>query len=105
PPCDERLPRVIKSVVPQSYKAIPARLARLDEAHVLRLVFGKEQHATSVGRRTRRASDLCYHVLGGSIVDSLCGVETQAVQVVLGNPIARVGNEVLTYGPGLRAVE
>ena len=76
----------------------PSRVG-LHQVHVLRLVFIHDVGAAPARRRAHRLADRRQDVLRRVVEDLLRGIEPQAVEVKLVDPIARVGEKNSRTGP------
>src|SRR5262249_34704315 len=97
--CDHRA--VVKIVVPEAVEAGTALADRTHEAGVLWFVLRDDHRAAAARTLAHALSDRRQDVLGGAIVDLLCCIEPQPIEVELVDPVARVRDEELTHRPGV----
>src|SRR5205085_11923345 len=95
----------VENVVPECVEAIPTLLQRTHQPRLLRLVFGDEDNLPLPRNGARVTAGGRQNVVMGLIEDLLRGVESQAIEMKLLNPIAGVGNEELAYRSRVRSVE
>ena len=92
-------------VVPQGVEAVAAALGGADEPRVLRLVLGDDDRGPATSCLAHTSAHDRNDVLHGVVVDRLRGVQPQAIEMKLIDPIARVGGEELADGAGVGSIE
>src|ERR1051326_7564237 len=90
---------VVPVVVPEHVDAVLRQ-----QAHVLRLVFRDDEDAPPRRRLARAAGDQRDHVLGAVVVDRLRGIEAEAVEAKLVDPIRRVLADEFAHRGGAVAI-
>ena len=96
---------VVKVVVPQRVDPVAALFQRPDQPRVLRLVLRHDEDRTMTCRSTRAPADCGQQVLRRPIEDLLRGVEPQAVEMKLVDPVAGIADEELAHRRRVVAVE
>ena len=96
---------VVQVVVPQRIEPEAARGLRPHEPHVLRLVLGDEDDARGAPPLPDASRDSREDVFVRAVVDALRGVEPQAVEVELANPVRGVLHDELADRRGAGPVE
>src|SRR5215831_8567822 len=96
---------VMKVIVPQGIQTITPLLWRSHELRLLRLILRDEENRASASSFAHLPGDGGEDVVGGGIIDVLGGIEAQAIEMELVDPIRGVGDEELTDRTGERAVE
>ena len=80
---------VVEVVVPDRVEPVTALLDRADQPDLLVLVLGDQDDRPLAGRVAGQAAHLGEEVLGRAVVDRMRGVQPQAVEVELVDPVAR----------------
>src|SRR5215475_2403345 len=96
---------VMEVIVPDGIQAVAALSASADEAGVLLFVFGDQEDGPLSGGASCFARDVAKDVVGRIVEHLLGGIEPQAVQMELLDPVAGVGDEKLANGLGAGPVE
>src|ERR1700730_3930897 len=96
---------VMEVVVPQGVEPVTAVLGRARQLGVLRLVLGNEKVASAAPRRSHLPRDSGDNMIFRSIENCLRRVEPQPVEMILVDPIARIGDEEFARRPGIGTVE
>ena len=95
---------VVEVVVPEHVQAIAALRWGADQLRVLGFVLIDQQGGAPTRRLPHPAGDGRQDVVRGGIIDILRGIEAQAVKVEFLDPVARIGQEELADGAGMRIV-
>src|ERR1700723_1202691 len=90
---------MVKIIVPDRVEAIAVLLDRADQEGVLGLVLGDDDGLPISSGRVNLGYDLreYVHTMRSVIVNGLGSVETQSVEVILGYPMRRVGEEEVAH--------
>ena len=98
---------VVEVVVPQGVEAEAAPLAGPDEAHGLGLVLAHDEDPAGCRGLAGAAGELGQDVLVAlaEVVDVLGGVDPEAVDVELVDPVDTVRDDEFAHRPAVRAVE
>ena len=92
---------VVEVVVPERVKAIAALRRGADQLGVLRLVLAHQQGGAATRRLPHPAGHGRQNVVRRSVIDVLRGIDAQAVEVKLLNPVAGIGQEILADRTGM----
>ncbi len=95
---------VVEVVVPEGVDAVAALLRWPHEPRLLRLVLRDQDDGALAGRASRLARDGGQDVLRRGVVHALGGVETEAVEAELRDPVGRVRDDELPHGRAVLAV-
>src|SRR5688572_15915777 len=90
------------------YPIETARSALIDvpqERHVLRLVLGDDEQTTRMRDCTGMPRQFVDDVLGRAIVDRVDGIEAEAVEMVLVDPVPHVGAHECPHRLGMLTVK
>ena len=96
---------MVEVVVPERVEAVAPLGEWTHQPRLLRLVLGDDDNRPPPRRLPRANADRRHDVLAGEIVNRLCRVQPQAVEMELVDPVGRVGDEELTHRSGVGAVE
>ena len=96
---------VMEVVIPQGVEPVTAPLGRTRQLGVLRLVLSDDKGASSAPRRSHLPRDGGDNMIFRSIENCLRRVEPQPVEMILVDPIARIGDEEFARRPGIGTVE
>ena len=96
---------VMEVVVPQGVEPVTAVLGRARQLGVLRLVLSDDKGASAAPRRSHLPRDGGDNMIFRSIENCLRRVEPQPVEMILVDPIARIGDEEFARRPGIGTVE
>src|SRR5437868_5530224 len=96
---------MVKIVVPESIRAIAVLLRRADQFRFLLLVFRDDNDGPAGSLRARLPRQRSDDMIVRFVVDVLCGIEPQAVEMKFTDPIACVVNEELPYGLAAPIIE
>ena len=96
---------VVEVVVHRRVEAVAVPVPGPQHDRVLGLVLGHQQELPGRGGGSGGGGDGGEDVLGGGVEDGLGGVDPEAVEVELGNPVDGVGDEELPHRARLGVVE
>src|SRR5271163_5074271 len=96
---------VMEVVVPQRIEAVSAPLHWARELGVLRLVLSDNKGDSAAPCRTHLPGNSGDDMIVRSIENCLRRVEPQSVEMILVDPVARIGDEELARRSGIRTVE
>src|ERR1700730_12933351 len=96
---------MMKVVVPQGVEPVTAALRRARQLGVLRLVLSNDKGDSAAPRRSHLPRDGGDNMIFRSIENCLRRVEPQPVEMILVDPIARIGDEEFARGAGIGTVE
>jgi hypothetical protein len=102
----ERAPDLMMEVVgPHGIESPPARRRRGHHVRQVAVIFGDQQHAALAGSGTHPAGELGEEVSRALVDQRVRGVEAQAVDVVLVDPVQSIFEEEVAHHVAVRAVE
>ena len=97
--------RVMEIVIPKRVKSITAVCDRLDQACFLRFVFPDQNDGSFPGGAAGCHADVGNDVVGRIVMDVLCGIQTQTIQMILTDPVGGILPEEFADGLAIFAVE
>ena len=96
---------VMEIVVPQRVEPVTAALGRARQLGVLRLVLSDDKGDSAAPRRSHLPNDGGENMVFRSIENCLRRVEPQPVEMILVDPIARIGDEEFAHWAGIGTIE
>ena len=99
--------RVVKVIVPLRVESVTAELSRADQPRVVGGAFGKEKDLAIqlLGPVADGIRQLFEEGIRRMIQDGVYGVQTQSIEMKVGDPIKRVIDKVASYVIAIGAVE
>src|SRR3954453_9134384 len=96
---------MVEVVIPEGVETKSALLGRTKQLGFLRFIFADQNYRSLPRSFPRSLHNLGQDIWFGVVVDILCCIQPQPVQVILTNPVRRILPKVLADWPAVLAVE